>query len=171
MNIRKKLLTFTFFLVFGASNIQAQITFGAHANTALPLFEWRHGYGMAVGGGARFGYNLSNTFAINLSGDYFQFRGQETRLMQKTKFPIHANGEARFKIGRFTPFLGLGAGFTLQRDITIGFRRKYTTFSANAIGGINFKVSDRVSLGFNSRFFWDNDSPMQSFSLGFGVAL
>ncbi len=167
----QKLLTTFFLCVCFALNTNAQITFGAHANASIPLFGWRHAYGVGGGAGAKFGYNLSDVFSINLSGDYFYFRGQETRFMEKVKFPIHANGEARFKIGRFTPHVGLGAGVTLQRDITIGFRRKYTDFSANAAAGVRFKFSDRVSIALNTRFFWDRDSPTQSISLGFGVSL
>lgn len=171
MNICKKLFALVFLLGIFNTQAHAQIIFGAHANTAIPLLGWGHGYNMAKGAGAKFGYNISDVFSINASADYFLFGGEETRFMQKSKFPIHANGEARIKIGRFTPYGGLGAGMTLQRDITIGFRKKFTSFSASAVGGVNLKISDRVSLGLNTRFFWDNDSPMQSISIGAVVGL
>gem|GEM_PF-2791453 len=171
MDMHKKLLILMLFAGFFIQNATAQITFSAHANTALPLFNWRYNYKAGIGGGARFGYHFTDVFALKVSGDYLLFKSQDTRLLQKSKLPLHLNGEFHFKLGRFTPFAGFGAGVTFQRDIASDFRRKFTSFSANAMGGISFAISGRAFLQFNSRIIWDNDSPMQSFSIGAGVSL
>ncbi len=167
----KKLLALAIFACFILQNAKAQITFSAHANTALPLFDWRFAFKPAIGGGARFGYHFTDVFALKISGDYILFKGQETRFLQKSKIPIHVNGEFHFKIGRFKPFTGIGAGITLERNIASIFRSKSTYFSANVIGGISYAISERAFIQLSSRFYWDIDSPLQTFSLGGGITL
>ena len=171
MDMCKKNFVIALLMCLWGQSAFAQITFSAHANTALPLFEWRHAYKPNLGAGARFGYHFSDTWALKISGDYILFGGAQTRLLKVSKFPIQLNGEAHFKIGRFSPFAGAGAGITLHRSIAADFRSKKTFFSANAIGGISYSLSERTSLQFSSRFFWDKDSPMQMFSLGASMTL
>lgn len=171
MNFYKKLLVFVWLFGGFASQSQAQITFSGHLNTAFPVSNWRNNYGAGFGAGAKFGYHFTDIFALKIAGDYIQFGHQDTRLIQKSKLPLHVTGEFNFKLGKFTPFVGIGAGIVFQRDVPIGFRRKFTTFGASATGGLNFDVSERTFLQIQTRFLWDNDSPMQTISLGFGAKL
>jgi hypothetical protein len=171
MNIYQKLFIWSCVCWVSLQGTQAQIAFSVHGNAALPLFNWRENYKPAIGGGGRFGYNFTDGFALRITGDYLIADSQETRLTQVSKFPLHVLGEWNFKVNKFLFFVGAGAGITWHRTITIGFREKKSLFSTQAVGGVNYNLSERTFLQFNSRFLWDNDSPMQTFSLGFGAKL
>jgi opacity protein-like surface antigen len=74
-------------------------------------------------------------------------------------FPLFANYRAEFlNNGKFSTFLGAGAGATYVKFRSWLLRDEDITFAAQAFGGIKYRATERVSLNLGLRYLWFNDA-------------
>ena len=147
---------------------KAQMDFTVQGNAAIPATDYRHAYPTGYGFGAKASYSITDNVFISISGDFINFNNDLTSLIKLQKIPVQLSGEYKFNIKKFHPFVGAGAGLMFHRLIVTDIRANKTKFAANAFVGTQFDVSQKIYLSLNTRFVWDNDSPMFNLSIGAG---
>lgn len=120
--------------------------------------------------GAAFGYRYGNNIAAEVeyiyrSADVDTVRSGQTSItdggdLASTAFML--NGYYRFSVreNRWTPYLGLGVGYANEVDIDLdngagagAVDLEDSGFAYQVIAGIDYKISERVSISGDARYF------------------
>lgn len=165
----KRVTLSAFLFILGAVGCsQAAVRFGFLGGYALATEK---NYGQAFAYGASLTFDLHKNFAIELRGVRFQYSvtgsadGLSTGTLAVLPLEIGLKGQFPLPGGRFTPFVGLGAGyslhqFTLDSQVagnweSIGFRitEKLNNAVVYHIGaGLEIALDRSVALVLEARF-------------------
>lgn len=165
----KRVTLSAFLFILGAVGCsQAAVRIGFLGGYALAT---ENNYGQAFAYGASLTFDLHKNFAIELRGVRFQYSvagsvdGLSTGTLAVLPLEIGLKGQFPLAGGRFTPFVGLGAGysihqFTLDSQVagnweSIGFRitEKLNNAVVYHIGaGLEIALNRSVALVLEARF-------------------